>query len=78
MRFTKLEIANAQRMALKKLLNFAGSASHLSKMIGVSNQVIHAWSLRGRISKSGARKVAEHETLGIAFTFEELRPDTVE
>lgn len=75
MLMTKYELNKKQAEALKKLINFCGTQSHLAKMIGVSPQLVAGWIIRGRISKKGARLVTEHETLGIVFSETQLRPD---
>lgn len=60
---------------LDELTEYAGSPTHLSRMLGVGKGVTDAWVRRGQISRHGARLVEKHPTLGEVFTAKKLRPD---
>ena len=60
---------------LSALVSMAGTATHLAKMLSVSNANVNGWRIRGRISKQGAMRVEAHPRLGQKFKFNDLRPD---
>lgn len=74
--YTKEEFDRVCLEQLNALIRYAGSKSHLAKMLGVSTSTIGGWGERGRISKKGAEKVSVHSKLGQVFTAGQLRPDT--
>ncbi len=69
------QLKAAHQAAMDNLIATAGSISHLATMLGISGHTVQSWSHRGRISKSGADLVAEHDILGQSFTANDLRPE---
>lgn len=69
------QLTTAQRVAIMKLIETAGSISHLARMLGVKAATVQGWSDRGRISKSGAKLVAKHPELRSKFHEYDLRPE---
>lgn len=69
------QIQELQKTALNSLVAYAGNAQHLSRMLALPESTVRGWIERGRISKSGAKQVGKHPTLGKHFTENELRPD---
>lgn len=62
--------------ALKKLLCLAdGKKVNIARELGLTEQTVQMWFIRGQISQSGAVKIAEHEYFGKHLTKEEMRPD---
>ncbi len=61
-----------QKASLDRILDTAGSMSHLSKMIDVPYTTIQGWISRGQISAKGAKVITSHPKLGKAFTNAEI------
>jgi hypothetical protein len=75
MLMTLPELKNVQRGALAALIDHAGGPAHLALMLGLSCSTISCWTVRGAISRPGARMVAAHPTLGKTFKLQDLRPE---
>lgn len=71
------EIKELQEQKLKELVEHAGTLKHLAFMLETPLPTVCGWVERGRISKSGARLVESHNSLGELFKAEELRPDLI-
>jgi DNA-binding transcriptional regulator YdaS (Cro superfamily) len=69
------EIKQQQATQLIALIKYAGSQANLSRECGVSQQSVHRWVKRGRISKKGATTI--HRVTEGYFKREEMRPDVV-
>lgn len=62
------------REALEILIDWAnGSMSQLGKVAGYSTPTVMYWVKTGRVSKSGAVRIAEFP--GVPLTKEQIRPD---
>lgn len=75
LKYTLNELTEKQADSLEELVNFAGSPSHLAKMLNKDFMVVKGWLHRRRISKQGAILVEKHPTLGKRFKAIDLRPD---
>lgn len=73
--YTLAELREICQLRLQDLITKAGTVRHLGVMLGVPVSTVRGWVERGRISRSGARAVEEHPTLGEHFDAEYLRPD---
>lgn len=73
--FTKEELQIIHRHSLDRLIEIAGGAAHLAKMLGEKPSTVSSWVARGRISKEGATKVSKHNTLKLKISAVELRPE---
>lgn len=69
------QLRKEHKAALQQLIDHAGSQVHLAKMLQVEVEVVKSWVRRERISKNGAIKVTEHQTLKEKFTLQQLRPE---
>jgi len=65
-----------EKEQLDAAIKWAGSRPILAKILGVSQQVVHGWVQRGRISATAAAKL-EEITKG-EFKKSEMRPDVKE
>lgn len=74
-KYTKRQIEEKAKRALKEVIEFAGDQAHLARMIDVTEPAVTGWVSRGKISKKGALLVHSHPTLSQKFTAEQLRPD---
>lgn len=72
---TRDELVNNNSVALNELIETAGGATHLAKMLGENIMVVKGWVDRDQISPKGAEKVEKHPTLGKKFKAVDLRPD---
>lgn len=72
---TLKELSIIHLCELNRLVDEAGSAPHLAKMLATPLSTVKAWIKRGRISKAGARTVESHPTLGRTFIATDLRPE---
>ena len=72
---TLAELQAKQKQTLERLIEDAGSPTHLAKMLNIHPMRLRGWIDRGRVSKAGARLVAEHPSLGEHYKAEDLRPD---
>ena len=72
---TKAELELHTAAELEDLIAYAGSVSHLARMLDYNYMTVKSWEEAGRISKEGARLVEAHKKLGKKFTAIELRPD---
>lgn len=75
MQYTLDQLHAHQRDQLTALIEHAGSASHLAKMLNIHVSVVQGWEQRGRISKQGAQLVDIHPALSERFSAMGLRPD---
>ena len=73
--YNEEQLREIHRSGIDALLNLAGSANHLSKMLDINVMTVKGWVARGRISKEGARSVEQHPTLGKSLKAVTLRPD---
>ena len=72
----KREIERQEKQQIVRAIKWAGGASVLALLLGVSPQVVSNWRQRGRISATGAaelEKVSKGE-----FKKSEMRPDVKE
>ena len=69
----KEQIEKQEKDQLESAVSWAGSASTLAQIVGVSAQVVHGWLKRGRISATHADTL-EKITNG-KFKRSEMRPD---
>lgn len=70
------KIEALQSGALAALFEWAGSQHNLAVLLGISDQVVAQWKVRGRISKAGAEQV-ELLTKG-SFTQKMMRPTALD
>lgn len=61
--------------AILDLVEYAGSKTHLAKMIGVAPGTVANWVGHGRISMEGAHLVQNNEYLREHFPVSRLRPE---
>lgn len=73
--YNKEDLEALHKKKLEELVVFAGSPTHLSKMLGTPLSTVQGWISRGRISKTGATLVGSHSTLNKEFSAISLRPD---
>lgn len=73
--YTKSQLEAIYRERLNEVIEVAEGYYHLAKMLGMHHSTIRGWLDRGRISKEGAKKVANHKELGKQFKANYLRPD---
>jgi len=69
------EVHELQKSALDRLVQDAGSPSHLARMLNIHLMTVKGWIERGRVSKDGATLVETHPTLGEHHKAKDLRPD---
>lgn len=68
-------LAAQQEQALTDLVDYAGSKSHLARMLGVAPSTVGNWVERGRISMEGAHLVQNNKYLREHFPVNRLRPE---
>ena len=69
------KIKAQQAGQLLKLIEYFGGQTVLANKVGVSAQVVHNWTKRGRISAS--RAIVAETLTGGEFKKEQLRPDVL-
>lgn len=73
--YTKEELIALHVARLTELIETAGGASHLAKMLNIPVTTIQGWCRRGRISENGVHLVSLNGGLKGRFSKEYLRPD---
>ena len=74
--YTKKELDTLTSERLTALIEYAGGDTHLSRMLGVSPQLVYRWKTNGRISKKGVELVRRNGAFPYYFTAPGyLRPD---
>ena len=75
--YNKEQLAIIHKEKLAELIEFAGGATFLSRMLGVPLTTIKGWMDRGRISKKGTLLVEKNASLKEVFNTKYLRPDLI-
>jgi len=73
--YTSKQLRKMQKKAFQELLDEAGGATHLAKMLGVNPSMVKNWVTVNRISRHGVKLVQEHDHLGKLFPVKRLRPE---
>lgn len=69
------ELIKVQKERLDELVETVGGVNHLAKMLNLHYTTVKGWVERGRISKTGAKLVEDHMSLGEYYKAINLRPD---
>ena len=72
---TKNDLDKIHAKRTDELFEDAGSYRHLARMLDIPISTTNGWMNRGRVSKKGAKLVAEHPRFKSKFTANYLRPD---
>lgn len=78
--YSKDKSRDIARQELDRLIDKAGSRSHLARMLThqgyeITPQAVQNWHIRGQISAPGALAVVEHPEFCEHFILSKLRPD---
>lgn len=74
----RLGIVEHNTKAIADLLDTVGGVSELAVMLNIGYHTVKSWKDRGRISKAGAKLVAENDRLGEYYISSDLRKDLLD
>tara|TARA_R110000782_G_scaffold61682_2_gene127054 strand:+ start:311 stop:598 length:288 start_codon:yes stop_codon:yes gene_type:complete len=68
-------IVTHNKKAIEELLDAVGGVPTLANFLNLGYTTVNSWKERGRISKAGAKLVANHPLMGKYYKEEDLRLD---